>query len=106
MEKDSNPDKAKKKVTEGKPLAVPFSLEIMKDNIKNILSIYKLATPQEIKDGIAWYLEAYKISNEIAIEYELPLNIVVGVIASLSPNNKWDRNILNAKDFCIRVLVA
>ena len=70
----------------------------MKDNIKNILSIYKLATPQEIKDGIAWYLEAYKISNEIAIECELPLNIVVGVIASLSPNNKWDRNILNARD--------
>ena len=26
----------------------------MKDNIRNILSIYKLATPQEIKDGIAF----------------------------------------------------
>jgi len=34
----------------------------------------------------------------MAIYYSIPLTTVVGVIASLSPNNKWERNVINAKD--------
>jgi len=31
-------------------------------------------------------------------KFEMPLYIVVGVVAALSPNNKWDRNITNSHD--------
>ena len=30
------------------------------------------------------------------IKYDVPVYIVVAVIAALSPNNKWSRNVLNA----------
>ena len=64
--------------------------------IKNIINIYNLATPEEIKHGVTWYKKAYIESKKLALKYDIPLHIVIGVIAGLSPNNKWDRNIENA----------
>ena len=64
--------------------------------IKNIINIYNLATPEEIKHGVTWYKKAYLESKKIALKYDIPIHIVIGVIAGLSPNNKWDRNIENA----------
>ena len=68
--------------------------------IKNIIAIYKLANPSEIKHGLTWYLNATKDCKEIAIKYDLPIHIVIGVVSALSPNNKWTRNITNADDLC------
>ena len=28
------------------------------------------------------------------------MHIVIGVVSALSPNNKWERNIINAEDLC------
>tara|TARA_R100001086_G_scaffold24244_1_gene11433 strand:+ start:1331 stop:1930 length:600 start_codon:yes stop_codon:yes gene_type:complete len=64
--------------------------------IKNIINIYNLATPDEIKHGVTWYKKAYLESKKLALKYDIPIHIVIGVIASLSPNNKWDRNVENA----------
>ena len=64
--------------------------------IKNIINIYNLATPEEIKHGVTWYKKAYIESKKLALKYDIPIHIVIGVIAGLSPNNKWDRNIENA----------
>ena len=64
--------------------------------IKNIINIYNLATPEEIKHGVTWYKKAYIESKKLALKYDIPIHIVIGVIAGLSPNNKWDRNIQNA----------
>ena len=69
-------------------------------SIRNIIATYKLATPSEIKEGIAWYLNATTDCKNIAIKYELPIHIVIGVVSALSPNNKWTRNITNADDLC------
>lgn len=69
-----------------------------KDIIQNILAIWKVSTPQEKRDGIVWYLDAYKSAQQISIKYNVPDHIVVGVIAALSPNNNWDINIRNAED--------
>tara|TARA_R100001244_G_scaffold10358_1_gene12359 strand:+ start:70 stop:669 length:600 start_codon:yes stop_codon:yes gene_type:complete len=66
--------------------------------VENILKIYRLATPEEKRDGVVWYAEAYAQCNRIAIDLEVPVHIVTGVVAALSPNNKWDRNVLNAHD--------
>ena len=69
-------------------------------SIKNIIAIYMLANPSEIKHGLTWYVNATKDCKEIAIKYDLPIHIVIGVVSALSPNNKWERNIVNADDLC------
>ena len=60
--------------------------------------MYKLATPDEVKAGLDWYANAHTEALTIANRFEIPLTTVVGVIAALSPNNKWERNITNASD--------
>jgi len=67
---------------------------------KNIIAIYKLANPSEIKHGMTWYLNALTDCKKIAEQLKLPTHIVVGVVSALSPNNQWERNILNAHDLC------
>jgi len=66
--------------------------------IENIKTIYELATPEERKHGFTWYKIANTECLKIANKFEMPLYIVVGVVAALSPNNKWDRNITNGHD--------
>ena len=66
--------------------------------IENIKTIYELATPEERKHGFTWYKIANIECLKIANKFEMPLYIVVGVVAALSPNNKWDRNITNGHD--------
>jgi len=67
---------------------------------ENILTIFNLATPEEVEHGITWYATAHCECLSIAEDLDIPLNVVVGVVAALSPNNKWDRNIVNARDLC------
>ena len=67
-------------------------------SIENIIRIYDMATPEEKRDGVVWYATALADCNRIAIDNGVPLHIVVGVCAALSPNNKWDRNIVNTRD--------
>jgi len=69
-------------------------------SVENILAIYKLATPEEKRDGIVWYADALRDCTRIAIDLDLPIHIVTGVVSALSPNNKWDRNVINARDLC------
>jgi hypothetical protein len=70
----------------------------MDEMISNIISIWKLSTPQEKRDGIVWYLDAHKECQQMSIDYDMPVHICAGVVAALSPNNKWDINIRNARD--------
>ena len=67
-------------------------------SIDNIIKIYKLATPEEKRDGIVWYANAYSDCNRIALDLSVPVHIAAGGVSALSPNNKWDRNVANARD--------
>ncbi len=67
-------------------------------SVENIVSVYRMATPEEKRDGIVWYANAYADCKRIAVDCDVPIHIVVGVVAALSPNNKWDRNVTNARD--------
>lgn len=67
-------------------------------SIDNIVAIYRMATPEEKRDGVVWYARALADCMRIAEDTEVPLHIVVGVCAALSPNNRWDRNIDNTRD--------
>lgn len=67
------------------------------DYAKNIKAVLDMATPEEVRDGIVWYARAQATAKRIALDTDMPLNIVVGVIAALSPNNRWERNTLDAQ---------
>ena len=65
-------------------------------SIDNIIKVYKMATPEEKRDGVVWYANAYADCSRIALDLNVPVHIVTGVVAALSPNNKWERNVVNA----------
>ncbi len=66
-------------------------------NINNIKAIYQLATLTEQQDGIAWYPQARSIARAIADRYGIHPAEAAGVIASLSPRNRWERNVQDAE---------
>jgi len=70
----------------------------MKLAVKNIRAMRRKAKPADVAHGIAWYAEAYEQCRVIADRYDLPIYIVVGVVAALSPNNRWSINVTNADD--------
>ena len=76
-------------------MTVEFNMEIA---VRNIIACRRRAKPQDVAAGIAWYAEAYEECRQIAEEYDLRIHIVVGVVAALSPNNRWTTNITNARD--------
>lgn len=65
---------------------------------RNILKVFNQATQSEIDHGLTWYADAKSKAQEMADYLELPLHVVVGVIAALSPTNKWERNLKDAYD--------
>ena len=66
----------------------------------NIIKVYKQANASELDHGTTWYADAKDAAQVIADKYQLPLHIVIGVIAALSPTNKWELNLRNADDMC------
>jgi len=66
-------------------------------NVRNIKAIYELATTAETADGMAWYGVAKSIAIVLADQYGIPANQAIGVLAALSPRNKWSRNVVDAE---------
>ena len=65
---------------------------------KNILAVHALATRSELIEGNTWYSRANTVACSIATEYAIPLEIAAGVIAALSPSNRWSRNMVDAEN--------
>lgn len=65
---------------------------------RHILATYLQATESEIIHGRSWYADAYNICERIGSRYDLPAENVAGVVAALSPNNRWERNIIDAEN--------
>ena len=66
-------------------------------NIRNIKAIYDLAGAAEIADGMAWYGVAKSIAIVLAENYGVSTVQAIGVLAALSPRNKWSRNVVDAE---------
>lgn len=64
----------------------------------NILAVFFSANESERYDGTYWYSRAHQLTNRLAAKYDVSSELVAGVIAALSPNNKWERNILDAEN--------
>lgn len=73
----------------------------MTQYVRNILRVYRSATASDIANGVEWYARANREAESIAKSTNLNINTVIGVMAALSPNNKWDRNKRDAASMCV-----
>jgi hypothetical protein len=62
----------------------------------NILAVFFSASDFEIISGAQWYETAQNAAATIAARYGVSADTVAGVIAALSPNNRWERNLRDA----------
>jgi hypothetical protein len=68
--------------------------------MKNLLvNRYHMSTLKERKAGLDWYVGANDLCYKLAAKYNTTPMKVAGIIAALSPNNKWERNQLDADNF-------
>ena len=67
-------------------------------NAREIVAKFTLATSQEVQLGVDWYPSALDIANRIGVKYGVSAETAAGVIAALSPNNRWERNIVDAEN--------
>ena len=72
---------------------------------ENVAAVFALATAGERQVHATWYETARDAAIAIAAATGLELDTVVGVIAALSPTNKWERNLVDAENVC-RTYVA
>ncbi len=66
-------------------------------NVRNIKAIHALASAAEVADGMAWYGIAKSIATVIAGDYGIHEAEAIGVLAALSPRNKWSRNVVDCE---------
>lgn len=64
----------------------------------NLVSLYSESTATDKTLGRAWYPNARLIVAEWSATYNLSGETVACVIAALSPQNAWDRNVIQAGD--------
>jgi len=63
----------------------------------NIKRWHNRASPKNIDEGMVWYDDAMRFSRKLAREYKVTRRTSAGVIACLSPNNKWERTKFDAE---------
>jgi hypothetical protein len=72
----------------------------MTNYVKNILKTYRIATVEDVANGVEWYDRAKRMAAWIAKETGIQEATVIGVMAALSPNNRWERNCKDALSMC------
>ncbi|MFZ9327857.1 MAG: DUF7178 family protein, partial [Polynucleobacter sp.] len=63
----------------------------------SILATYFQSNANDRQVGMQWYNNAYQVCVTLGEKYGVHSDIVAGVIAALSPNNKWESNIIDAE---------
>ena len=67
-------------------------------NTRHISGMLQLASQTDIISGLNWYQRAYDLGVKLIHAYDgLTLGQAVGVISALSPQNKWERNCIDAE---------
>ena len=72
----------------------------MTNYVRNILKTYRIATVEDVSNGVEWYDRAKRMAAWIAKETSIQETTVIGVMAALSPNNRWERNCKDALTMC------
>ncbi len=68
--------------------------------LKNIRKVYGLATLDEVERGLHWYDEAHSHAVTLSSTYGIPVRAASEIIAALSPNARWERNVADAYTLC------
>ena len=63
----------------------------------NLIKWIDFANDEQVKSGKKWYDEAMLFCKEIAKKYKIDAYTVATVVSCLSPNNKWERNKVDAE---------
>ena len=57
----------------------------MTQHVRNILKVYRRATPEDTANGLEWYDRAKRHAKAISTKYFIHTHTVIGVMAALSP---------------------
>jgi hypothetical protein len=72
--------------------------EISNRSIKlNLMKWIESANEEQVANGKNWYNDAKQFCESIAKKYNLDCYTVATVVSCLSPNNKWERNKVDAE---------
>lgn len=63
---------------------------------ENVWRVYQGATPEEVRDGGTWYARAHHVARMLAAVARRDLRAAAGVLAALSPLNRWEDNVDDA----------
>ncbi len=67
----------------------------------NLEKVFEYATEHDVKYGLSWYPYANYFAKNLSRDTGISLDKVCGVISALSPNNKWERNLVDAKNLIL-----
>ena len=74
-----------------------LSFSQLSPNAGHIIAKFALATTEEVVSGQQWYKNANEIASRLARNNNITTAKAAGVLAALSPNNKWERNCHDAE---------
>ena len=63
---------------------------------RNLRGWLDRATAADIEAGKNWYREAMEYAAFLSVTFNVSRKVAAGVISALSPNNKWERNKIDA----------
>lgn len=69
-----------------------------------LLEIFNQATENEIRDGFVWYRKVHEMVKHESHIFKTTPTIYASVISALSPRNKWQKNLEDAKTVLSAVL--
>ena len=73
---------------------VNYSNTKIKNNLKRWI---EAAQDEDFKSGLGWYKDAQEFCQYLSKKYDLDTYTCATVVSCLSPNNKWDRNKVDAE---------
>lgn len=80
--------------------ATPLDARGAQRYTRAILATFRAADPDAFVTGYTWYAHAYETAEKIGQQTGLDARTVAGVIAALSPQNGWEKNITGAQAAC------
>lgn len=69
--------------------------------LESLLDLFTLSTDENYTHGLRWYKKANSICKKLSVKHDIPLYKVVGIMAALSPRNKWERNIIDTESVIV-----
>jgi len=74
-----------------------MTTRVTRANTHHVASMLGIASQADLANGIEWYDRAKRLAHRLANQYGCTFEQAVGVIAALSPNNRWTRNCIDAE---------